>query len=64
MKAPPKASKANNMQMVKMVLKFFGSIPAKFSLGPSSSDNVVLASIDFLLSIIQYAMDLSKPKSA
>lgn len=63
MKAPPNASKAKRMQMVRMVLKFLGLIPAKFSLDPASYVST-LASIAFLLSIIQYAMALSKPKSA
>lgn len=63
MNAPPKASIANRTQMVKIVLKFLGSIPAKFSLGCSSYFST-LASIAWVLSIIQYAIDLSRPKKA
>jgi hypothetical protein len=63
MNAPPKASIANRTQMVKIVLKFLGLIPAKFSFCVSSYFST-LASIAWVLSIIQYAMDLSRPKKA
>lgn len=59
--APPKASNANKILMITIVLKFLGSIPARLR---TTFYYVIFASIDFELSIDQYVITFRNPNNA